>query len=102
MLIELPMKTIIVKLYHLSWDLTYIFNFGFSNVGHLQRAARKGSTECCESMVLSFSSLLSRLPFCFNVLNVFNCFSQVYVANLRLKEVNTDMLVIGYEPIHIK
>lgn len=27
---------------------------------------------------------------------------QVYVANLRLKEVNTDVLVTAYEPVHIK
>lgn len=27
---------------------------------------------------------------------------QVYVANLRLKEVNTDVLITAYEPVHIK
>lgn len=27
---------------------------------------------------------------------------QVYVANLRLKEANTDVLITAYEPVHIK
>ncbi|KAF3431445.1 hypothetical protein FNV43_RR26176 [Rhamnella rubrinervis] len=39
-------------------------------------AARKGSTKHCEVL-------------------------QVYVANLRLKEVTTDVLITAYEPIHI-
>lgn len=42
-----------------------------------------------------FASMLTGV-YCFE-----SCL-QVYVANLRLKEVNTDVLVTAYEPVHIK
>lgn len=88
---------------------SYISCFPFLNVGNFERAARKGSAKYCEGMFVLLYGVLN----CFRVLLLIHFgkyadwglllgIVQVYVANLRLKEVNTDVLITAYEPVHIK
>lgn len=76
--------------------------------GNFQRSARKGSPKYCESRFrvtsifanANLTMFLHRLIF--DSFQTCLPFFQVYLANLRLKEVDTDVLITAYEPIVIK
>lgn len=77
-----------------------MYTFVFFCLGHFQGQTRQRSTKHCEGKFYLFQ-LFDILDMVFSE-HVGMCILQVYLANLRLKGVGTDVLVTAYEPILIK